>query len=488
MSKPLSIFILVAVLAVTFQGCAASKSLLARISLDMNKEQVLDKIRDDYLEVVEPADGPLDDPTDLIGDIGANVVGILRAHFDPNMISPRLARPPNLAAYDAYVRGIESYVHTKFPESLRYLQQATELDSLLVQSYLQAAWVYFNTDYDYAAIDSIVRLVERLPLEPTIFERQRIQRLKGIVRGDRPAVMRAAREEARLAPGGYFQFGAGFEAVLSNRPHEALRHLEDLNLDGSMWREWRPLWLFLANAHHMLGDYRRELRVVQRGRQRFSRQMFEWRVLAALGRIRELERRLDEFETNSENFGSLVFLGTAAELLAHGYPDASARIAERVIALYHARSRDGLQGLQAEHRFRLGWAYLLAGDIDTAQASFQELANEDPEQMRYKGLLAVASATLGDRELALSIDVELRGLDRPYLFGKATAWRARIAAALGEHERAITLLRHALSEGLVHHPQGWRLDSFNSVWLDSDPLFHPIRHLPEYQDLMKPAG
>ena len=99
-------------------------------------------------------------------------------------------------------------------------------------------------------------------------------------------------------------------------------------------------------------------------------------------------------------------------------------------------------------------------------------------------VLALEHRLSGQEEVA----EPLSELNEPYLLGKDTAWRARIAVALGEYDRAITLLRQALSEGLVQYPWGWRNERFHAIWLDADFFFHPIRHLPEYQALMKPAG
>lgn len=42
---------------------------------------------------------------------------------------------------------------------------------------------------------------------------------------------------------------------------------------------------------------------------------------------------------------------------------------------------------------------------------------------------------------------QLAAMDRPYLFGSNTAWRARIAAVLEDRDQAVALLRQAYREG-----------------------------------------
>ena len=59
----------------------------------------------------------------------------------------------------------------------------------------------------------------------------------------------------------------------------------------------------------------------------------------------------------------------------------------------------------------------------------------------------------------------------------STYLRPRIAAVLGEHAEAVSLLQEAYRLGWVHTA---------SVHLDVD--FEPLRDRPEYQELMRPKG
>jgi hypothetical protein len=70
----------------------------------------------------------------------------------------------------------------------------------------------------------------------------------------------------------------------------------------------------------------------------------------------------------------------------------------------------------------------------------------------------VLAARRGDRAAALAADSVLAAPSRPnldpnldpYADGRPTYWRARIAATLGDRERAVTLLREALQAGLMY--------------------------------------
>jgi len=81
---------------------------------------------------------------------------------------------------------------------------------------------------------------------------------------------------------------------------------------------------------------------------------------------------------------------------------------------------------------------------------FLQLSVEDPDDLDYRGYLGVASARLNDLEGASRISNELAMPDGPYLWGKNTVWRARIAALLGKRGLAVELLRRAFNEGLTY--------------------------------------
>jgi hypothetical protein len=68
-------------------------------------------------------------------------------------------------------------------------------------------------------------------------------------------------------------------------------------------------------------------------------------------------------------------------------------------------------------------------------------------------------------------------LNRPYLFGRETVWRARVAALLGEADRAVRLLVRAFAEGHSH-----------GVELHADPDLEPLREDEAFRRLLRPKG
>jgi hypothetical protein len=70
-------------------------------------------------------------------------------------------------------------------------------------------------------------------------------------------------------------------------------------------------------------------------------------------------------------------------------------------------------------------------------------------RLDYLGFLGVIPAREVHREDALHFSQRLEAIKRPYLFGYPTLWRAKIAVCLRERERAVELLREAISQGLM---------------------------------------
>jgi predicted Zn-dependent protease len=166
----------------------------------------------------------------------------------------------------------------------------------------------------------------------------------------------------------------------------------------------------------------------------------------------------------------------ARELRVHGHEDVAMEMVARALAWYRAQPEDGTR--KDNRQFEIAEALYLSRDWSGAQKAFRALAEADTSNFILKGYLGTIAARLGDsvtaRRTIAAFDMLRSTLPRPH--AEAGYWQGKIAAILGDEERAIAWWKDSMGA------QG------RSGGVHTDFDFERMWHTKAFREFVRPKG
>jgi TolB-like protein len=441
------------------------------------------------LRALDPVVGPVANPLAAVEQVRQRVMIALATLFNPKLAgwAAGASQPPDYQAYQEFVEGLDRFARFDYPGAREHFDRAAAGDSTFSVALIWSAVARLNMG-DHAAADSIVRRLERSnrPLAPV--DRSYLGWVAGMVHGNGSAALESARELARLAPGSDAEFLLSSGAIAFNRPREAIASMERVDPDRGLFRGTYVYAWDMTTALHIIGDHRRELKEATMGRSRAPGQLgglvTEVRALAALGRTDELRQRLDEAQQlpSSDNWtpGSVARMA-AAELRAHGYPDAARDALARAIAWHERRRAEA--GQEDDDGMGLALTYFEAGRLADARRLLEGMVaplrvpgTGAMGRFAVLGMLGAVAAREGKRAEALRFDDVLKAAPERYMLGGDTYQRARIHALLGDRATAVDLLHTAMLQGI------------DFAFVHADLALDSLRSYPPFVEFLRPKG
>lgn len=289
---------------------------------------------------LEPVKGPLADKMSLIEKLRQHVMGAFAVGTKySGMVKG--ARPPSYEAYQEFVLSMNNF-GSDYAQAISHLEKAVKLEPEFWPAYIWIAlsWSAIGR-WDKAApiLGFLDQNRDKLPPHPLGM----LNYLKAQSQGKHEDSLRALLWLREIAPReGLFNFALASNELGVNKPRMALDILEKVKVPESWLNVTPGTWWFStwSRTHHFLGNYKKELEVIRRARKYYpdtlTMMAIEVRALAALGKIEEVKKIVDESLLSRSSLGTAgsVMLQAARELRVRGNQEAFKEIVGRAVDWY----------------------------------------------------------------------------------------------------------------------------------------------------------
>lgn len=427
------------------------------------------------------------DPTQAIDTLRQRIIGALAAYLDPALTewSTFASQPPSFDAYREFSLGQKAFNRDDYKESVAHWLRAAALDTTYVYPLLMAAGIRGEIQTDeFPTTDSIMRLVRAHHQRLAPFDEALASEIEASTTGNFERRLDAAQELRKyVAPGSTWDLDAVNTAIALNRPDEAMKIVQGVDLHREAALDHWSVFIDIGNAYHLAGKNSELLEMLRKEvpeKWQNGPLFVAFKILAraALSRPGEVDSvwRLTLRRSDGEGRAGAMWTAVqgAMELRAHGQPDAARKLAQAgldsITDLPATSNKFGNPVLWKMHALRL------SGHEREALPIARELLSKKPNNFGLLIVNAHLATQLGDTATARSIDARLaawKGTTEDLRLAQLA--RARVAAVLGKRDSAVTLLHVVCDHGC------WGMEDIHMM-----PEFNGLLSFRPFLDFLRP--
>lgn len=410
---------------------------------------------------------------DVLAERSATAVAVRLDPSFQNWISAS-SEPSSIESYRDFRSALRLHANFEWEGAAELLARTMARDTAFTMAAIEWVLVGMNMPAVRPHVDSVLARMKGRDLMP--HDRAIVDYLAANRSGDFEIGYTLSAAIAATAPRSEWRFLQANAAVRVGRPRQGVRVLDEMRPHLGWLADGPWYWYQLGAELHFAGAYERELAEMEEARRRFPSNriivQMHIKALAALGREQEVMREVSRALAMRPRWAEDIqpMHQAVVELRAHGYPDAARRLAAWTVGWIG----DGPPERRHELRSDMPVILFEAGRVSEARAAMAEVIAADSTDAYGYAMLGVMYAAEGNRAAAQREDARLARLGGPQ--GLVLMGRAGIAAWLGDRERAVRLLRDALSAGLEWRPV-----------LHLDPLLAPLRGYEPFEELIRPV-
>jgi DNA-binding SARP family transcriptional activator/tetratricopeptide (TPR) repeat protein/TolB-like protein len=405
-------------------------------------------------------------PDSALDRLKQRVLGLLAVQLDDRLrevLPPGSTAQPTLPAYREYLDGMLRFQRAEYLAALPHFRRAYTLDSMFVAPLI---WEIFacNNGNGGARCTELVRELSghRAQLGP--LDGYVLDYLEASEAHDFAGELAASEQASRLAPGSIWSYAFASSLANQGRFAEAVTAFDLIDRKYGWTRNWHEFWAFYSYVLDRVGDHRRQLEIVREGRRAIPGSLdlayYEARARTATGTWAELDQLLATMGTLPDPGAFLgAYLQIVAKLLWTSSDTLHARqVRDDAIAWYRARPA---ASETTKNRVEFAMVLYDAGNCAEARSRLEHVLAELPRHSEALLVRALCDARFGERDAADLIISRLVAMADSDSRNFMRA--ARVAAVLGDRDRAVAFLKEYQDLGLYPLIDRAQMRDFASV-------------------------